>query len=372
MRRYYERLDPSQEPLVCEHLLALCLRDLEEAAQLARDRPDVLARLDHLKQYQHYVRLRWDYDRTTGRERKRELALQALTHCYRTRYSYMNHWAAMQYSWSGKLAKEFEEPTWDGRKVSAQTPWKQEQPLTPAETERLFQADLQRFQPQSISEKKFSTDLVPAELRSKNPAESQQRYQSPGRYALYSSNGEALEGAVTTGIIAWYRDRPAATLTVTDASGQTVHQQRIVLDGQEHPFKVAVPKPGLYWLDFNDSAAGWGIRAKAGQPLVLALSKSFRIHSLGQMPRMYFFVPRGTQYINYFWDGGPHEVLGPDGKVAAKISDRGKYIRIPVPEGMDGQAWSLARLALSKLWFTNVPNYLAASPEALLVPRETK
>lgn len=372
MQRYYERLNPAREPLICEHLLALCLRDLQEASRLAQSHPDVLARLDHLKQYQHYVRLRWDFDRSSDKERKRDLALQALTHCYRTRYSYMNHWAAMQYSWTSKLAKEFDEPTWDGRKVSDQTPWKQDQPLTHEETEKLFQADLQRFQPQSITEKSFSTALVPAELHSKKPAESQQRYQSPGRYALYSPDGAALEGSVITGIIAWYRDRPDATLTVTDAAGKTIQQQRIVLDGQEHPFKIAVPGPGLYWLDFNDSAAGWGIRAKAGQPMVFALSRSFRIHSLGHMPRMYFFVPRGTRHIDYFWDGGPHEVLGPDGQTVAKISDRGKYIRIAVPGGMDGQAWSLSRLALGKLWFTNVPNYLAASPDALLIPRETK
>ena len=88
------------------------------------------------------------------------------------------------------------------------------------------------------------------------------------------------------------------------------------------------------------------------------------------MQRMYFFVPRGSEHIDYFWEGGPHDVLGPDGKIVAKIAERGKYIRVPVPAGSDGQAWSLARLALGQLRFTNIPNYLAASPDALLVPRE--
>src|SRR5262249_37987330 len=70
MRRYYERLDPGNGSIVSEHLLALCLRDLDEASRLAKDRPDVLARLAHLKQYQHYVRLRWDLDRTRDPARK--------------------------------------------------------------------------------------------------------------------------------------------------------------------------------------------------------------------------------------------------------------------------------------------------------------
>ena len=79
MRRYYERLDPAREPLVSCDLLARALRDLAEASKLARSRLDVLARLDHLKQYQHYVRLRWEYDRTADKDRKRDLALTILT-----------------------------------------------------------------------------------------------------------------------------------------------------------------------------------------------------------------------------------------------------------------------------------------------------
>lgn len=370
MRRYYERLDPGQDPIVCEHLLALCLRDLEEAGRLAQDRPDILARLDHLKQYQHYVRLRWDIDRTKDKNLKRELSLEALTHGYRTRYSYMNHWAAIQFSWAGKLAKEFEEPTW--AKLTKETPWKVDPSLTAAETARNFAADMERFRPQEFTERKFSADLVPAGLQSAKPADSSQRYQSPGRYILFSKEGETLEGAIVTGIIAWYRDRPAATLTISDAAGQRVHTERITLDGNDHPFKVSVPRSGMYLLDFNDSGAGWGIKAKAGQALVVDLTQRSRFHSLGQMQRMYFFVPRGTEHIDYFWDGGPHDVLGPNGKIAAKISERGKYLRVAVPKGQDGQAWSFSRLALGKLWFTNVPNYLAASPEALLVPREVR
>jgi hypothetical protein len=369
MRRYYGRLDPGNENIVCEHLLALCLRDLDEAGRLAKDRPDVQARLDHLKQYQRYVRLRWDFDRTRDKTQRRELGVAALTHCCRTRYAYMNHWAAMQYGWAPRLAKELEEPALADIKTA---PWKQDEPMTHEETERLFRSDVERFQPQQITERSFSTDLVPSLLKSAKPAESTQRFQSPGRYALYSVNGEPLEGAITTGIIAWYRDRPAATLTITDAEGNKIHQERMVLDGLEHPFKVAAPKAGLYWLDFHDSAAAWGIRTPAGRPASFVLSLTSRTRSIGQMQRMYFFVPAGTKHIDYFWEGGAHELIGPDGKLVAKVGERGKFIRIVVPSGMDGQAWSFSRLALGQLWFTNVPNYLAASPEALLIPREVR
>jgi hypothetical protein len=125
MKRYYERLDPGNEPLVSEHLLALALRDLKEASRLASNRPDVLARLDRLKQYQHYVRLRWEHDHTKSKDRKRELALAALTHGYRTRYSYMNHWSGML-AWTVMAAKEFNEPSWVWREEGTAKPWKVE------------------------------------------------------------------------------------------------------------------------------------------------------------------------------------------------------------------------------------------------------
>ena len=41
-----------------------------------------------------------------------------------------------------------------------------------------------------------------------------------------------------------------------------------------------------------------------------------------------------------------------------------------VPEGADGKLWRFSNFALRHLWFFNVPNYIAGTPNALLVPRE--
>ncbi|MGB9642261.1 MAG: DUF4838 domain-containing protein [Candidatus Ratteibacteria bacterium] len=64
MKRYYERLDPGNNPLRCENLIGEALRDLNEASSLTKNKPEIQARLDHLKQYMHYVRLWWDYTHT--------------------------------------------------------------------------------------------------------------------------------------------------------------------------------------------------------------------------------------------------------------------------------------------------------------------
>ncbi|MCB1232502.1 MAG: hypothetical protein KDN19_19800, partial [Verrucomicrobiae bacterium] len=82
--------------------------------------------------------------------------------------------------------------------------------------------------------------------------------------------------------------------------------------------------------------------------------------------------PRGTRKIQFYWEGGnlKPRLFGPEGKLVAEIDSNGRYVSIPVPEGADGHAWHFERFAPRFFWMTNVPNYFAASPEALLVPRE--
>lgn len=366
MKRYYERLDAGNEPLVSEHLLALALRDLAEATRLAAARSDVLARLRQLKQYLHYVRLRWQYDRPAGRDAKRKRALDALTHVYRNRYTYMNHWAAMRNAWVRRCVRSHGADRWPAEK-----PWRAAAPTSPQETEKQFQDDMAFFRPQDVLERTFSADLVPLAGPSAGPpAASSQRYQRPARYALLSRAGEPLEMTVTTGIIAWYRDRADARYTVTDAAGKQVAAGRLKQDGEKHPLTVKVPAAGVYWLDVDDQAAGWGLEVAAGRGASVALRRGSHPHHMGHMQRMYFYVPTGTKRIDYYWQGGPHEVREPGGKVVANVKTSGAFVRVAVPGGADGRAWSLTKLCLGHLWFFNVPNYLAASPEALLVPRE--
>lgn len=367
MRRYYERLDPGNDPLLSEHLLALALRDLDDATRLAAGHPEVITRIDQLKQYQHYVRLRWEHDRAADKAMRRDLALAALRHVYRARYSYMNHWEAMRQGWTPVAATEFNEPSWSFHQKD--NPWRVEEPLSHDETDRLFREDMDRFQPQAVEERQFSSDLVPSGIVTDTPAASSQRFQNGCRYALYSRAGEPLSLTITTGIIAWYRDRAEAHYTVTSADGKKIASERLPQDGAKHLVNITVPSAGLYWMEFDDQGAAWGIEVPAGVPVTIDLRHASQ-HHLGHMQRMYFYVPKGTRRIDYYWQGGPHQVRGPDGKPIAKVETSGRFVSIPVPEGTDGYAWSLSELALGQLRFFNIPNYLAGSPNALLLPRE--
>ncbi|MBM3888658.1 MAG: DUF4838 domain-containing protein, partial [Verrucomicrobia bacterium] len=309
MRRFYDSLDAGNEPLRSEHWLALALRDLEEASRLAKDRPDVLARLAHLKQYMHYVRLRWEYDHTTDKPRRRELALAALTHVHRNRRTCMNHWDAQWQSWTDAAAKEFNEPAWSLRDKSPDKPWKVETPNTADETEQQFREDMEVLRPQPVAEIAFSSDLVPAGFHTDKPAETNQRFQRGARYALYSRGGEPLQVSITTGVIAWYRDRADARYTVTNAAGKEIASGRLPQDGKEHALTIKVRAAGLHWLDYNDQGAAWAIKAAPGAPVTLALQRVTHPNHLGHMQRVYFYVPKGTRQLHHFWDGGPHDVL---------------------------------------------------------------
>lgn len=370
MARYYERLDPGNEPLASEDTLARALRDLEEATALVADDPKVLARLDHLKQYQHYVRLRWDYDREVEVARKKELALAALSHVYRNRYSYMNHWEAIRQLWTEQLAKDLGEPTWVCTEATMPKPWMVETPSTREETAADFQSDLVRFQPDPVEEITFLKDLVPSGLAAVESAASTQHYQNPMPYALYSKTGEPLVLTIHSGLIAHYRDRADASYTITDSAGNEIVRARVKQDGEARELSIPVPGAGLYWLNYQDQAVGWGVTIPAGSSISIAPPRYAPPAQMGQMARIYFYVPKGTRQIQYFWEGGPHKVLDPEGQLVTTVNTRGSHVKIDVPEGADGKAWSFAEISLGHLWFFNVPNYLAASPDALLVPRE--
>jgi hypothetical protein len=288
MRRYFERFDGGNEPLVSAHSLALGFRDLDEAAKLAPDRPDVQARLDHVKSYLRYMHLRWQVERATDEARKKELLLALFTHGYRSRYSYMNHWVAIR-GWAGEAAREFEEPSWDPGGTNQ--PWAIDRPYSREETEAEFREGLAYFELDPVEEKAFSEDLVPADFAAAEPpAESVQSYQWTLPYYLYRVSGEPLELSVTAGTIPHYRDLAPAKWTVSDAAGSPLASGRVPLDGQNHALRVDVPGPGLYRFEFDDSSAGWQIRVAPGRHAAVALDATRRVEHAGWMQPMYFYV----------------------------------------------------------------------------------
>ncbi|MDQ3621698.1 MAG: DUF4838 domain-containing protein [Verrucomicrobiota bacterium] len=369
MKRYYERVAPDGGPLLSRGLVGEAFRDVEEAARLAQDRPDVQARLDQLKHYLRYVHLRWQLDHDKDKARQKELSVAALTLVYRTRYEYMNHWAAMRSTWASQLAKEFNEPAWLLTDKSPK-PWLVEAPVTKEETEQWFREGLEYFQPTPVTELKFSNELAPVAFTGNKPVTSLQSYQRPVTYALHSRAGESLEAEFTTRVIAHYHDRADARWWLRDDAGNVIGEGALPQDGQPHKLTMKVPRAGTYFFEGDDSGAGWKLKVEPGRAATLLNQRGRRFIHLGQMQEMFFYIPKGTRALQYFWDGGPHKLLGPDKKPIAEVKVDDEVVTVPVPEGKDGHVWSLSPRAHAQLWFFNAPNVIAASPEALMLPRE--
>lgn len=377
MQRYYarldwDRLDSASAPLLGEDLYARALRDLAEATRLAAGRPDVLARLDALKSYWRYVQLREDGDRATDPAAKKALYLAALTHAYRDRYLYMNHWEALRCEWTPQLVEEFKEPTWHWQHAPAgEQPWRVEAPYTPEERAAFFADLLARYRPGAeIPVRAFSRELAPVVFAGLPPQPSRYWFGGLATFAVCSLDGAPVRCTLTTATFGYGDTLPDLRYTLTDARGRTVAAGRLSTDARPHVLALAVPKPGCYWLDVDDSSAGWNLDVPADQRFSLALRRD-RFHShYGAWTPLYFYVPKGTREIVYYANCNPHQVVRPDGVVAREVNAQPAYIRVPVPPGMDGKPWSFLNLIPRHLWLCNVPNYLSRSPAGLLVPRE--
>jgi hypothetical protein len=370
MERYYDRLAPDAQPLMSRGLVGEALRDIDEASRQAASLPAVQARLDQLKHYLRYVHLRWLLDHENDSTQRRELTLGILELGYRTRYEYMNHWAAIRYAFANDAAKEFSEPTWRREDRSAK-PWENDTPITQAETQRWFQDALDYFQPTPAAEAHFDDRrLVLPAFQPNQSVATTLSFQRPERLALASLNGEPLKFDITTRVIAAYHDRADPRYRLTDGTGKLISSGRLPLDGKTHAVTIEVPAAGTYFFDFDDSGAGWRITCPADMPAVWLPERGRKSHPLGQLPELAFYVPKGLVQVQFFYSGRPMKWLGPDRKPIAEITVSDEIVTIGVPKGADGKCWSIAPHGQSQLWFLNLPNCLAASPGTLLLPKE--
>lgn len=360
MKRYYGLADNS--PPLSPGVIGALFRRVGEAAKATKGRPDVQRRLDDIKHYLRYEQLNYRMAREGDAAKKAAMEQEVFSLVYRTRYSYMDHWEALRQNG----VKEDQNP-------AAPKPWKVDRPVTHAETEQWFREGLAYFPDLAVpAETKFSTDLVAVNLGGQ-PVPTSQLYQEGSVYAFLSLHGEPLKIKVRAGD-AYGGLRQA--YKITDAQGNTLKS------GKPQPketveFSFPVPKAGVYYLDFHDNGAYSEVFLAADQIVALPThDRGFR--AMRSVPEMYFYVPKGTKKIEYYfkrepWQfGGPHQVVDPSGRVAKSVDVDGDYVSVPVPAGMDGKAWKIGgpSFGLGRFVFFNVPNYLSPSAAALLVPRE--
>ena len=430
MKRYYERFRGQR---ISTRLLALCLRDLQEATERAAGDAGVQARLDHLKLYLHWVRLYLEHGAVPANEAL--AATRAALHfAWRIRTTNMVHsyaqfrerrmWRAGNapaYEWerwkiSDQPEKFATEPTAGdlahgggeapaaaltaldeaakiqppGEGLDAPPPPQaaaaaKPPPLfTHAEIAALFADDLKDCgKAVDVVEKTYSRDLVPlpaallpkAPGDGKAPAPAAPRYRGTNRFLFTAAAGEAVALTVHPGFVrqasGTYRVTATATPDAVAAAG--------TVDGTE-PVTLTVKPPaaGTYQLEL---ALG-GIAGKVGagvRPLVWLLGREGNGHVIGGSGRQYFYVPPGAS-------GFALGLASPDGHATVAIYDPagkpaleqagsfagGEEFAITLAPGQDG-VWSFSISDVEDatgIYLLGVPPYAATAPERLLVPQD--
>ena len=203
------------------------------------------------------------------------------------------------------------------------------------------------------------------------PTEIKQTYQGAMKYALYSARGEPLEFTTKAGDAWGCINR----YSLKDGKGNEVATATLK-NKETTVHKIAVPGPGLYWREYNDNGSYWEMYANFGTVSTLALGMTYDYRNSSIPAQMFFYVPKGIKNIEYYYirtnfhGGGPHKVLDPMGKVAKDVDVNGDWVTVPVPAGMDGRLWSFQNPVLGFFSFNNLPNYYAATPVGLMVPKE--
>lgn len=383
MRRYYGRWESGQKAGPRE--LRLAIRDLEEAAGLARS-PDIARRVDQMSLYLYWHLLNREFKEAKDEDVKNRIALEGDLFQYRWRDAFMVQLVGSIFS--------VDRPAKIG--------------FSAAEVSALRAAALKRLQPPAdpdvdVGGTVWSEDLVPLkEFQNLSALASREReegflgsasyffrakagedvravFDSPGGSGEPLPMGEAT-GDKTGRFQIWYKGADGKDLDFLLEKNPPSSNGRPLLLG----FKAT--RDGLYRL--NVKMQQGGVRADfKGRPHVLAAAakpgKSVLPNDKVSGPesrnntRYYFYVPKGTRdfLIDAASPGGKQAHVTfetADGKAVTQVQvNSSAECLVHVPQDRDGCIWSLSLDASrGQVGLVGVPPWLAAHPEDLLVPRE--
>jgi hypothetical protein len=145
--------------------------------------------------------------------------------------------------------------------------------------------------------------------------------------------------------------------------------------------ELKVPKPGVYYVRYDDDANGWNFFVLPGQRSAFVLERKASGRVTAYRGGFAFYVPKGTKTIEMYANRDhPFIFQTPDGQTVGNVptdvpgrstvSHNGSYISLPVPEGSDGKVWRASDMIAGYFYFFNIPNILLTSNDGPLLPRE--
>ena len=397
VKRIYDRWARGER--FSPRLLKLSLQDLNEAYRLEKDE-QILARIDRIAMYLHWLVLKDEYEKTVRQNLGDEKIIQAAKEWIVFSRRIMD--TGLIHTFPMLFTKEtFEErlfpalmkiENFDKSQIES---WKKERQDIPEaeEIRNLFSQDLEKFrqlQAVEITGKMFSNKLVPiAEIRQDISTKFSQIKNSPlylesGVYYFKAKKGEQINLT--------YMPFPNHTVDcqwkLMNLDEKVISESHIKAEkNQQAQITITIPDDGIYIFDpgttYWKSAeiafdtrplSVWAGRAdESGKPKKVP----FRQWSPKGEP-VYFFVPKGTKnfVIGFPFTGRTYtkiEVKDENGNIVYS-SDKvmsGDQISIIVPEKSDGQIWSMSLTSLrNTVELYDIPPFLARHPSELLVPQE--
>jgi hypothetical protein len=373
MRAFYTLINVGPSPLTSDDLVGRMYRLLAEAREKSGDAA-VRARLTDLVLYTRYVEAFRDYSNAPAKSRQEAFEF-LIRHAYRMRKTMMVHVKGL-YRDLPNRDRSVKVPADCAWNVPApKNPWKSDEPFSDAEIEAFLKQGTAKHALLDFKPVSFSEELVPPAGLTLGPGPSAQPDGLPmrGRRTFYlwvaKAPGE-VRLTVTAGLIAHYRDRGAAKLTlypVNDELGRVASEAAVPPDGQPREVLLATQFDGLHRLEVTDGNDMTQVNWPAGFPMVLEASLESR-PSLSRRWTLYFYVPAGTREVGGYANAdGVMET--PDGKKVFTFPTAEGFFRVPVPPGQDGRLWRLRQVG-GGVYLMTVPPFLARSAEEMIVPKE--
>jgi len=374
MRRFYDLIGVDNERRSMGDVIARMYRPLAEARELAKDRPDVMARINDLILYTRYVEMQNNYASVTGAAQQQARDAM-LTYTYRMRKTSMVHY----YSLWARLVSQAAEAKPDH-------PLKNEEPITAQEIDTFLKNGIANNQPVEMGFKgvNFSNDLVPAtslNLPEVPPGKFPDAPQDRQTFYIWTPKANTDIDLTVTVKRRWANRMPKVSLySPQETFGKPVAESEAMKpDGLPYKIKLSTIYDGLHRAEFVDGGDHTFIDWPKDMPVTLpsALdSPSVSSHFRGAWS-LYFYVPKGTKVVGGWaariaqWAPRISGTLkDANGTVQLDFSKlEAGWFHVAVPAGQDGKLWKFEDTQGTRQLMT-VPPLLARDGKELLLPKE--
>ncbi len=384
MREFYRLIDgATRDPHVPARSLPMnddrvgrMYRQLAAARELAMDRPDVVARIDELIFYTHYVERYRAFSATRGPERQQAMD-DLVRYAWRIRETLMIDSVALVTTLD-RIVRRDDHLEWGEGRTRTRPPTAQRDEES-FETEKILDLlesgiathdllDID-YDPADYDDDLLPGGFEPAERRGQL---GRRANRSPLYLYLWTEDGRLPRFEFSAGQL--YQTRGPVRWDLYDRNGDGVDEGDIPPDRETHGVDLTVGEPGLYRMEVSNTGQGflWDYDPRGANVSIRADDA----HPLGRnwYDRLYFYVPAGTEEILIAGTlrEGRHAFLDGDGQRIAPetiVVDQG-FTTVPVPDSQDGRVWSVTLRSLrAGIRFLNIPGYVALAPDELLLPR---